>query len=298
MTDRELLQQALDALENNIGLQDTYINFDGVRKIKEAIRARLAQPEQHPDDAAVDQFAAAMKAKMAKQRAKGYSGWDDKAACPTERLQKMLAEHVVKGDPVDVANFAMMLAERGESTAQPEQEPVAWALPRFIYNADGFAIGTDDPELSWGSKRPDGIGASWPLYTAPQPAAQLSVAQCDGGTCGLGGYCDNCPKVQPVLQDIEQYRLQMAAICTAAIGYWTESDDIKPDYDTLALRDVAKLYAKYDALYKKDAQPVPLTHEQIYAIGKKLGMKCRPGTLSEAIVSFARAIEAAHGIKE
>ena len=45
------------------------------------------------------------------------------------------------------------------------------------------------------------------------------------------------------------------------------------------------------------AQTVPLTHEQIYAIGKKLGMKCRPGTLSEAIVSFARAIEAAHNIK-
>lgn len=54
----------------------------------------------------------------------------------------------------------------------------------------------------------------------------------------------------PVLQDIEQYRLQMAGISTAAIGYWKESDGIHPDYDTVALRDVAKLYAKYDALYK------------------------------------------------
>ena len=60
---------------------------------------------------------------------------------------------------------------------------------------------------------------------------------------------------EPALQDIEQYRLQMAGICTAAIGYWKESDSIHPDYDTLALRDVAKLYAKYDALYK--TQPVP-----------------------------------------
>lgn len=60
---------------------------------------------------------------------------------------------------------------------------------------------------------------------------------------------------KPVLQDIEQYRLQMAGISTAAIGYWKEGDNIHPDYDTLALRDVAKLYAKYDALYK--AQPVP-----------------------------------------
>ena len=58
------------------------------------------------------------------------------------------------------------------------------------------------------------------------------------------------------LQDSEKYRMQMAAICTAAIGYWTEYDSISPDYDTLALRDVAKLYAKYDALYKAQQLPV------------------------------------------
>jgi hypothetical protein len=52
------------------------------------------------------------------------------------------------------------------------------------------------------------------------------------------------------LQDSEQYRLQMAGISTAAIGYWKEGDGIHPDYDTPALRDVAKLYAKYDELYK------------------------------------------------
>ncbi len=52
------------------------------------------------------------------------------------------------------------------------------------------------------------------------------------------------------LDDIEQYRMQMAGICTAAIGYWKEGESVHPDYDTLALREVAKLYAKYDALYK------------------------------------------------
>jgi hypothetical protein len=55
---------------------------------------------------------------------------------------------------------------------------------------------------------------------------------------------------EQALQDSEQYRMQMAAICTAAIGYWTEYDSISPEYDTLALRDVAKLYKKYDVLYK------------------------------------------------
>ncbi len=60
------------------------------------------------------------------------------------------------------------------------------------------------------------------------------------------------------LDSIEQYRLQMAGISTAAIGYWKEGDSIHPDYDTVALRDVAKLYAKYDELYKKlNPQPQP-----------------------------------------
>lgn len=58
------------------------------------------------------------------------------------------------------------------------------------------------------------------------------------------------PEQEPVaLESIEQYRMQMAAISTAAIGYWKEGDNIHPDYDTLALRDVAKLYAKYSELY-------------------------------------------------
>jgi hypothetical protein len=52
------------------------------------------------------------------------------------------------------------------------------------------------------------------------------------------------------LDDIEQYRLQMAAIGTASFGYWKEGDSIHPDYDTVPLRDVARLYAKYDQLYK------------------------------------------------
>jgi hypothetical protein len=56
------------------------------------------------------------------------------------------------------------------------------------------------------------------------------------------------PAVPFNLEDSEQYRMQMAAICTAALGYWSESEGIKPEYDTPALRDVAKLYAKYEAL--------------------------------------------------
>ena len=58
------------------------------------------------DDASVDVFAAAMKAKLAQARAKGRSGWQ---TCTPEELSRMLREHVEKGDPVDVANFCMFL---------------------------------------------------------------------------------------------------------------------------------------------------------------------------------------------
>ena len=74
----------------------------------------------------------------------------------------------------------------------------------------------------------------------------------------------------PVLQDSEQYRMQMAAICTAAIGCWTEYDSICPDYDTLALRDVAKFYTKYDELYKAQlAQPEQEPHNFCPRCGKR-----------------------------
>lgn len=83
----------------------------------------------HPDDFAVDRFAAALKAKLAKKRAGGMSGWDDKTACSEERLQTMLVEHVAKGDPVDVGNFAMMLFNRGESCAAPVSAPAEVPMP-------------------------------------------------------------------------------------------------------------------------------------------------------------------------
>jgi len=66
------------------------------------------------------------------------------------------------------------------------------------------------------------------------------------------------PQQEPVnLETIEQYRMQMAGISTAAFGYWKEGDGIHPDYDTVALRDVAKLYAKYDEFYKQVHAPQP-----------------------------------------
>lgn len=73
----------------------------------------------HPDDMAVDRFAIEMKEKLAKKRAQGRGGWEDKQLCPAYRLQQMLIEHLSKGDPVDIGNFAMMIWNRGEQVAAP-----------------------------------------------------------------------------------------------------------------------------------------------------------------------------------
>ena len=70
--------------------------------------------DQHPDDAAVDQFAAAMKAKLAKKRAEGRGGWQTASEAD---LSALLHEHVAKGDPLDVGNLAMMLHQNGQRVA-------------------------------------------------------------------------------------------------------------------------------------------------------------------------------------
>ncbi len=68
--------------------------------------------EPHPDDIAVDRFMEAMKAKLAKKRAEGYSGWEDPEQCTMLRLLRLLENHVRKGDPIDVSNIAMMIHQR------------------------------------------------------------------------------------------------------------------------------------------------------------------------------------------
>lgn len=88
---------------------------DYERRILSAIEAPSeGEAVTHPDDIAVDRFAAAMKAKLAKKRGEGRGGWERKDECTAEFLSQLLREHVEKGDPIDVGNLAMMLQQRGE----------------------------------------------------------------------------------------------------------------------------------------------------------------------------------------
>ena len=88
---------------------------------------RIFGPQQeatrHPDDIAVDRFARMMKDKLRYAReVKGRSGWDIPENCPAQHLRQLLREHMAKGDGVDVANLAMMLALRGEPTVTTDTQ--------------------------------------------------------------------------------------------------------------------------------------------------------------------------------
>lgn len=86
------------------------VQFEGeVERCSDAYHATadiLAEIEMHRDGQAVRRFANLMTVKMAAARAKGRNGWQQ---CSIADLWKMLREHVEKGDPIDVANFAMMI---------------------------------------------------------------------------------------------------------------------------------------------------------------------------------------------
>lgn len=114
-----------DAIHGVVAVNKVYPG-DVIAKEYTVQEPPVAQVEAtHPDDAAVDRFAAEMKAKLAAARAKGRGGWDG-PECNADTLSRMLRDHVAKGDPRDVANFCMFLHQRGEAI-QPEttQQPVS-----------------------------------------------------------------------------------------------------------------------------------------------------------------------------
>ncbi len=104
------------ASELHVSLPDDVINTRTARKselVRELMYRILSEKNEHPDDLAIDAFAEAMKAKMRRSREeKGRGGWQ---AAPSAHLTYLLVEHLEKGDPVDVANFAMMLHQNGQN---------------------------------------------------------------------------------------------------------------------------------------------------------------------------------------
>jgi hypothetical protein len=105
--------------------------------------APASERSEASDDLAVDRFAETMKRKLAVGRAKGRGGWEDERSCPVGLLARMLVEHVPKGDPVDIANLAMMVHQRGHTG---NGGPIAVAYARFAEEAIAAAAGRSGPE--------------------------------------------------------------------------------------------------------------------------------------------------------
>jgi hypothetical protein len=83
-------------------------------------------------------------------------------------------------------------------------------------------------------------------------------------------------------------------------GYWFSDDPAVVAYAGSGFfkgskppNDAVNIIPLYTTPQRK-----PLTDEQIFAIGKELGLKCRLGGNTNIDIDYARAIEAAHGIKE
>jgi hypothetical protein len=78
------------------------------------------------DAVGVDRFRTAMSNKLAKKRDEGRGGWNQEPytvqpdrgdvvrryGCTVAYLNKLLREHIDKGDMVDIANLAMMIWNR------------------------------------------------------------------------------------------------------------------------------------------------------------------------------------------
>ncbi len=115
LQDHRALVRQLDVALNGAGAAQQASLCDIVKQVeREGIKASDYTVHQHPDDAAVDRFAAAMKARMAEMRAKGKSGWDDPSVCSVDYLARLL-QHCTCSEPVDIGNYAMMIFNRTQT---------------------------------------------------------------------------------------------------------------------------------------------------------------------------------------
>jgi hypothetical protein len=74
---------------------------------------------ENADIIGVARFTDAMTDKLSRKRDEGREGWNDPDECSIEDLCVMLADHIKKGDMVDIANFCMMIWNRNNPRGHP-----------------------------------------------------------------------------------------------------------------------------------------------------------------------------------
>jgi len=143
-----------------------------LQNVREAIDAS-PNGEVHPDDLAVDAFAAAMKAKLADARAKGRGGWNGDQPGMHQRLSDMLRAHVEKGDPRDVANFCMFLHQRGESISPNAGSEVRDSVLTELVQAISAFKGKRGAFMALGAQDERTIRLWWALANAQASDAEV-----------------------------------------------------------------------------------------------------------------------------
>lgn len=118
--------------------------------------------DEYADRFGVERFQAAMLTKLAKKRHEGRGGWNRENECRIGYLRQLLAEHVDKGDPVDIANFCMMIWNRENPTAKPAAHP----NPSMAAQVEGMVLVPIEPteemlrqaDSNWSGFCRDGAG--------------------------------------------------------------------------------------------------------------------------------------------
>jgi hypothetical protein len=120
----------------------------------------------------------------------------------------MMLEHIAKGDPVDVGNFAMMIFNRGETTAAAQ--PVAVAVP--LAGKESLTTGTVWPDgdliekiVEYGGER-ENEGGAYAVFQKSE--ARRYRAQADEALAEIRAMLTTRPSApaQDVVRDAERYR--------------------------------------------------------------------------------------------
>jgi hypothetical protein len=143
------------------------------------------------------------------------------------------------------------------------------------------------------------------ITSIDQAIAEAEKARCDGGTCGLGGYCDDCPKQQPVRLKPCAYESNEKKMCRKcgqvhAEAIWDTHPQPLREPLTDEQRDAARyrwLFNDVDLAEIKDAfdnQKAPPAGLHSAVIEQIVGFYSDKASVDMMIDS---AIKAAHGIK-
>jgi hypothetical protein len=167
-----------------------WVSYDDAIAEINALKAELSvlkSPSVHEDDLAVDEFAAKMKDKLAYSReVKGRHGWK---TANSAYLAQLLIKHVEKGDPVDIANFCMMLEHLRPRNNGPikhawEAEHAALKAPPKVLSAEEVK----EPGCYWWRREEN---TDWSVQNVYLPGAgKLLVGQFIGPIQSAGGFQD------------------------------------------------------------------------------------------------------------